>query len=115
MKIQKAQDVEAKQVEMDQAEGVMMRMLIGPDDGAPNFNMRFFEVAVGGYTPRHTHGWEHEVYVLAGNGVVLEDGQDKPINAGDCVYVPPNEEHQFRNTGGSENLKFLCLVPRDSG
>lgn len=114
MKIQNADTVEAKQVEMGEAEGVMMRMLIGPDDKAPTFNMRHFEVAPGGYTPRHTHDWEHEVYVLAGEGTVMENGQDKPISAGNCVYVPPNEDHQFRNTG-SENLKFLCLVPKDSG
>ncbi len=111
MKIRNAETVEAKQVEMEGAEDVTMRMLIGPDDKAPTFNMRLFEVAPGGYTPRHTHDWEHEVYVLAGKGVVLENGQDKPIIAGNCIYVPPNEDHQFRNTGG-ENLKFLCLVPK---
>ncbi len=111
MKIQNADAVEAKQAEMAEAEGVTMRMLIGPDDNAPTFNMRLFEVVPGGYTPRHTHDWEHEVYVLAGAGVVLEDGQDRPVSAGDFVYVPPGEDHQFRNTGG-ENLKFLCLVPK---
>ena len=112
MKIQQADVVEAKVVETEGAEGVTMRMLIGPDDKAPTFNMRLFEVAPGGYTPRHTHDWEHEVYVLAGEGVVLENGRDKPITAGNCIYVPPNEDHQFRNTG-SENLKFLCLVPKE--
>ncbi|MDY7009809.1 MAG: cupin domain-containing protein [Planctomycetota bacterium] len=114
MKIGKADAVEAKQVEMDQAEGVTMRMLIGPEDGAPTFNMRLFEVAPGGYTPLHTHSWEHEAYILAGEGTVLADGQERPISAGDCVFVDNDEEHQFRNTGG-ENLKFLCLVPQISG
>ena len=114
MKIQKADTVEAKAVEMEGAEGVTLRMLIGPLDGAPNFNMRLFEVAPGGFTPRHTHSWEHEAYILAGEGAVLADGQEQPVSAGDCVYVDPDEEHQFRNTGG-ENLKFLCLVPQISG
>jgi mannose-6-phosphate isomerase-like protein (cupin superfamily) len=27
-----------------------------------------------------------------------------------AVFVPPNEVHQFRNTG-SGPLKFLCLIP----
>ncbi len=111
MKIQQADAVEAKTVGIEGAEGVTMRMLIGPDDGAPNFNMRLFEVSPGGCTPRHTHDWEHEVYVLSGVGVVLDDGEERPISTGDCVYVPPDEDHQFRNTGG-ENLKFLCLVPK---
>ncbi len=111
MRIRNAETVEAKQVEMDQAEGVTMRMLIGPADDAPTFNMRLFEVAPGGYTPRHTHDWEHEVYVLSGVGIVLDDEEDRPILTGDFVYIPPNEDHQFHNTGG-KNLKFLCLVPK---
>ena len=114
MKIKKADTVEAEAVKVENAKDITMRLLIGPDDEAPTFNMRLFEVALGGYTPRHTHDWEHEVYVLTGAGVVLEIGQNRPIAAGDCIYVPPNEEHQFRNTG-SENLKFLCLVPQTCG
>ncbi len=111
MKIRNAETVEAKVVEMGGAEGVTMRMLIGPDDEAPTFNMRLFEVAPGGCTPRHTHDWEHEVYILVGVGIVLDDGEERPISTGDFVYIPPNEDHQFQNTGG-ENLKFLCLVPK---
>jgi mannose-6-phosphate isomerase-like protein (cupin superfamily) len=26
------------------------------------------------------------------------------------VFVPPNEEHQFTNTG-DEVLRFVCLIP----
>ena len=114
MKVKIAQDVEARKVEMDGAEGVTMRMLIGPDDGAVNFNMRMFELAPGGHTPRHSHRWEHEVYVLAGEGVVRTSEGDRPISPGCCVLVQPDEEHQFANTGTGP-LRFLCLVPRDSG
>ncbi len=114
MRIKLAEAVDASPVRIDGAAGVTMRMLIGPDDGAPNFNMRLFEVAPGGHTPAHSHGWEHEVYVLGGAGAVRAAGADHPAAAGQCVYVSPNEEHQFVNTG-SEPLRFLCLVPRDSG
>ena len=51
MEIKFAEDVEATPVEMDDAEGVRMRMLIGPQEDAPNFNMRMFEVNPGGHTP----------------------------------------------------------------
>ena len=36
----------------------------------------------------------------------------RPVHfkAGDVIWVPPNEMHQFRNTG-SEALKFICLIP----
>jgi len=111
MKLQKALSIEAKTVEDPQAKSVTMRMLVGPDDGAPNFNMRLFEVAPGGWTPRHKHDWEHEVYVLKGSGTVFADGKENSLSAGDCIFIPPNDEHQFVNTG-DESLMFLCIVPQ---
>ena len=114
MKIQIAEMVEARPVRIEGAADVTMRLLIGPDQDAPNFNMRLFEVAPGGHTPWHEHAWEHEVYVLGGAGEVRGPSGSVPIAAGNCVFIPPDEEHQFVNTG-DETLKFLCLVPRDSG
>jgi quercetin dioxygenase-like cupin family protein len=67
-------------------------------------------VAAGGHTPQHTHPYEHEVFILEGEGQVLEGDVAHPLRPGDVVYVRPDEVHQFRNTG-SGPLKFLCLVP----
>lgn len=97
-------------VTMEGARGVRMRMLIGPDDGAQVFHMRHFEVAPGGHTPRHTHNYEHEVLVLKGTGLVSGAQGERACRSGDVVWMPPNEEHQFRNTGG-EPLEFICLIP----
>ena len=52
--------------------------------------------------------------VLEGKGVVVSEEGEKPIGPGDVVFVPPNETHQFRNTG-STTLKFLCLIPIKRG
>jgi quercetin dioxygenase-like cupin family protein len=41
--------------------------------GAPNFVMRLFEIDPDGYSPFHTHAWEHEVFVLEGEGTVLTE------------------------------------------
>jgi len=49
---------------------VEKRVLVGPHNGAPNFSMRRFTVGKGGCSPYHTHAWEHEVYILAGQGEV---------------------------------------------
>ena len=113
MKIKKAQSVAAVPVDVDGARDVTIRVLIGEADGAPNFFMRQFTLAPGGCTPRHTHDWEHEVYVVAGTGAAVSEEGDKDISAGDCVFVPPGELHQFRSTGDGE-LKLLCLVPATS-
>ena len=111
MKVCNHRDIPDEPVRMDGAEGVRMRVLIGERDDAPNFVMRQFEVAPGGCTPHHHHPYEHEVYVLSGSGVVLEGDAERPLGAGDCVYVASDEIHQFRNPG-AEPLRFLCLVPK---
>lgn len=89
---------------------VKMRMLVGPDDGARVFHMRHFEVAPGGWTPHHQHNYEHEVLVLGGRGTLRGDDRDRPLQAGDVVWIPPNEMHQFVNSG-AEPLQFICLIP----
>ena len=111
MRIKQADSVPAEPVNVEGAEGVHIRLLIHEADGAPNFYMRRFDLAAGGCTPRHDHAWEHEVYVLAGSGVVAAADGEQRVRAGDCVFIEPGEIHQFRNTG-REVLKFLCLVPR---
>lgn len=92
------------------AEGIKVRWLIKEEDGAPNFAMRLFELQPGGHSPLHSHDWEHEVYILEGQCRVTCKNQNKTATAGYVVYVPPNEKHQFANSGKSV-LKFLCLVP----
>jgi len=111
MIIKNSQDVPARDVDSPGADGVKIRLLIHQAEAAPNFFMRQFDVAPGGCTPRHKHDWEHEVYVLHGTGVVWTHQGDRDIHAGDVVYIPPDEEHQFRNSGAGV-LSFLCIVPR---
>ncbi len=110
MKVVHYEEVLQEPVAMEGAVNCRMRCLIGPDDRAPSFSMRQFEVAPGGHTPWHSHGYEHEVFVLEGAGVVLEDAVEHPLRPGTCVFVPPHQVHQFRNTGPGP-LKFLCLIP----
>ena len=110
MKIQSSQSVELQQVTMEGSSGCQVRWLLSRDDGAPNFAMRQFEVAPGGYTPRHHHPYEHEIYVVEGEGEVYENDQAHTIRAGDVVLVKPDDVHQFKNIGQGP-LKFLCLIP----
>jgi quercetin dioxygenase-like cupin family protein len=113
MKVQHYKTVAQNAVTMDGAHGCTVRWLVGKNDAAPNFAMRQFEVAPGGHTPKHFHDYEHEVFVLEGEGVVIEGENEHPIKSGDVVYVVPNELHQFRNTSDTP-LKFLGLVPNSS-
>ena len=104
------EQVESQAVEMEGAQGVSVRWVIGPDTDAPNFHMRVFDVEPGGFTPKHSHPWEHEVFVLDGKGTVTSEGKEEPLVAGDVVYVPADEEHQFQ-AAAEASLRFICLIP----
>lgn len=112
MKIQGLKAHRQEVVSMPGAKGARMRLLIGPDDGACTFCMRHFEVEPGGCTPRHRHPYEHEILVLKGGGVAFTPEGDRPFKVNDVIFVPADEEHQFRNTG-DEPCEFICLIPAE--
>ena len=95
---------------INEVEGVTKREVITREDGAPNFCMRVFEVEPGSSTPAHSHPWEHEVFILSGQGMVLGDEGTIPVAGDSVVFVPPNEHHCFVNTG-NELLKIICVIP----
>ncbi|GAG46133.1 unnamed protein product, partial [marine sediment metagenome] len=104
--------VESRPAREAGAQNVHVRWLISDEDGAPNFCMRRFELAQDGSTPRHSHPWEHEVYILEGEGSVLCKGSWKAFRPGDVIYIPGEEEHSFRADRGCE-VAFLCLIPKE--
>ncbi|MBI3912507.1 MAG: cupin domain-containing protein [Armatimonadetes bacterium] len=106
MKVIPADKIPARRVEMEGAVGVFIRELVTERDGAPHFAMRRFDLEPGGHTPMHDHPWEHEVYILAGEGELRSPTGARPFRAGDAVYVPVGETHQFVNSGATA-LGFL--------
>ncbi len=110
MKVFRYDSVNLEEVEASDASKVKVRWLITKEMGAENFAMRVFEIEPLGYTPLHSHPWEHEVFILEGKGQLFDKKNTIPIAAGDVVFVPSNEWHQFQNIGESV-LKFICLIP----
>ncbi len=94
----------------DKAKEVAARVVIGKKDGAENFCMRVFEIGPGGNTPMHSHDWEHEMFVYAGEGEIYSKGQWNAVRAGNAVFIPGNEEHQIRNRS-DKSFTVVCLVP----
>jgi len=111
MIIKKIEEVTAVPVEMAGARDVSVRVVFGPKDAAPTFALRQFELAAGGCTPHHSHPFEHEVVVLAGEIAVVSNEGDKPMSPGDAALVPAHEKHQFKNTSPSVPARMLCIVP----
>ena len=105
-----AQEADRDTVTTEGAKSTDVQWLLAPANGAPSFALRRFIIAPGGYTPRHTHDWEHEVYVLRGEGVLVTEQGQIPLQADQAILVAPGESHQFRCTG-SASLEMLCIVP----
>ncbi|MBN2331503.1 MAG: cupin domain-containing protein [Deltaproteobacteria bacterium] len=102
-------DVPLEPVEIEGAQGVSVRWVINEADGAKNFAMRIFEVEPEGKTPYHDHDFEHEVFILAGSGVLTFNGQQSALKPQEVVFIPGGESHNFQ--AGPQGLTFMCLIP----
>lgn len=111
MKITPFNKVEPTLFDNEIAKKTTGRVLVGRADGAENFCMRLFEVAENGYSPRHSHDWEHEIFIHQGEGEVFNGEAWTPVFPGTAVFIPGGEEHQIRNSGKAP-LVFLCLIPK---
>ena len=79
------------------------------NDDAINFSMRLFEIGSGGFSSKHKHSYEHEVYVIEGDGFLFMEGEKFAIEKDDCIYIEPYEYHQLE--AGEKGISFVCLVP----
>jgi quercetin dioxygenase-like cupin family protein len=111
MLVKKMADAKAAPVQDEGAQKARIAVLIGPEDGAPNFVMRRIELDEGGCTPHHAHGWEHVVYVLEGQGKLKGDKGELDLSPGSSALVMPNERHQFA-ADAQTPLIFLCSIPK---
>jgi quercetin dioxygenase-like cupin family protein len=91
-------------------EGITIRWVIGRPEGAPNFAMRVIEFQPGAVFETHQHPFEHEIFVLEGEGVVEGPEGEIPMLPGVALYVPPDEPHGYWNTGEG-TLRFICVIP----
>jgi quercetin dioxygenase-like cupin family protein len=93
-----------------ETQGVTIRWVISEEDGAPNYYMRVFEIAPGGHSPQHRHPWEHEIYILSGEGEMVGEDGTTVVGPGTAAFIPGEELHQIRNPGG-QLLRFICTIP----
>ena len=67
---------------------------------------------IGQFHALHTHAGMDKVYqVLEGEGVILLDGRELPIKAGELVVAPDGVPHGIRNTGAGRMLVLAILAP----
>jgi mannose-6-phosphate isomerase-like protein (cupin superfamily) len=71
--------------------------------------LRYFEMAAGGYSTLERHEHMHAVMILRGHGQCMVGEDVRPVKPFDLVTIPSMTWHQFRATDG-EPLGFLCMV-----
>ena len=79
------------------------------DDPLLRCQLRYFEIAPGGYTTLERHEHVHAVVIQRGRGRVLVGDAIATLSPFDLVRIPPMTWHQFRADDDAP-LGFLCLV-----
>ncbi|MFH1491160.1 MAG: cupin domain-containing protein [Pseudomonadota bacterium] len=97
-------DQEPEKVDADGAKDAVIRHILTERDGAPNFNFRVLTIEAGGLSPNHSHPWEHEFFVLSGEGIGEVDHKEAKVKQGDVILVPPDVQHCFKAT---DRLKVI--------
>jgi len=101
--------IPSEKVGITGADQLSVRPLVTQGDGASTFSMVLLELAPGGSTPAHTHQREEEIFVKSGSGIVKYSGEQTPVGPGSVLFIGPNEDHQFVNSG-DEIMELLCVT-----
>jgi uncharacterized cupin superfamily protein len=86
---------------------------LGREVGTRTVGLRRVEVQEGHFsTPAHEHGADEEIFfILAGEGLLWQDGDTYAVGAGDCiVHRPKRGAHTLR--GGEGGLDVLVFGQR---
>ena len=82
---------------------------------APVQNQSLAEAGLpaGGATVRHFHREAEELYFLIeGRGVMEVDGEERAVEEGDAILIPPGAWHQLRaDAAGPVRLLCCCAPP----
>jgi mannose-6-phosphate isomerase-like protein (cupin superfamily) len=68
-----------------------------------------FEVAVGGEVFPHTHPTHEFYFVMSGRGVMTVGTEERDVDQGDLIYIPPDTVHSLRPTG-DEVIRCFCFA-----
>jgi mannose-6-phosphate isomerase-like protein (cupin superfamily) len=69
-------------------------------------------LAVGGSTQEHYHPRAEEIYFITrGRGRIRIEGEERGVEAGDAIAIPPGKRHKLCNTGAEELRLLCCCAP----
>jgi quercetin dioxygenase-like cupin family protein len=91
---------------------IARHVLIGGQGESARFDLRYFEIAPGGYSSLEKHVHEHVVVCIRGKGRVLLSGEVREMDFLDTAYIAPDDPHQLLNPFDAP-FGFFCIVNRD--
>ena len=95
-------------------DGSTIREWAGPGYAAEASGLSLAEATVppGRATIRHLHRRSEELYlVTAGAGLLRVGEEDRRVEVGDCVAIPPGTAHKLFNDGDVELVVVCACAP----
>jgi mannose-6-phosphate isomerase-like protein (cupin superfamily) len=74
-----------------------------------NYSLAHAKVLVGKTSTKHKLKSSEVYFILKGKGIMFIGKEEKEVEKGDVIYIPPNAIQWIKNTG-KEDLEILCLV-----
>lgn len=95
------------------ADGSSIRELAGvPSGNAANQSLAEAVVPPGGSTIAHLHRTTEEIYLFTGGSGRMRLGDaERPVQAGDCVVIPPGAVHKLWADEHQQLVLLCCCAP----
>jgi mannose-6-phosphate isomerase-like protein (cupin superfamily) len=93
-----------------QRDGIASYLLVSEKTSqAEKLAITIVEMEPGGFQHLHAHEPEQMYYILEGRGLMTVNGEESPVQAGDCIFCPAFAEHGLKNTGNGV-LRYLSAA-----
>jgi mannose-6-phosphate isomerase-like protein (cupin superfamily) len=69
------------------------------------------EMDSGGLQHLHSHQQEQCYFIIEGEGEMTVGREKAMVGPGDCIFIPSNEPHGLKNTGGGFLKYFSAASP----
>ena len=95
------------------ADGSSIRELAGvPSGNSANQSLAEAVVPPGGTTIAHYHHRTEEIYLFtAGSGRMVLGEEERAVQAGDCVVIPPGVPHKLWADEAEPLVLLCCCAP----
>jgi mannose-6-phosphate isomerase-like protein (cupin superfamily) len=85
------------------------RVMRGETEGGFLELISEFQVEPEGEVFPHSHPTHEWYYVVAGRGTMVIGDEERQVDVGDLVYIPPNAIHSMRSPADA-TLRCLCFA-----